>query len=322
MANRNMPRQKSSPINVHKSANEKVALQPPNSYSAERLGLRTILFVIFLCAIWGGLSPALKISLQGVPPLAAAAYRFLIALICLILWAALSRIRWWCPAVSHLHLLAFAAIFVLQISVFNLGTDRTSSSHSIVLLSTNPLFVALGAHFLIPNDSLTLRRAAGLLLAFSGTWVIFAEENKVSTLNGDTLALLAGFLLGLSMVYSKFLIRHLNALEVVLWQLIYGVPVFFLLTLWLEPGQRHELSAPVVAALFYQGAIVAAFCCVAWTGLLRRHSVSQVSAFNFTTPFLGVLLSWLLLAEPISSRFVLGVSLIAVGIYLVANRNN
>ena len=117
---------------------------------------------VFPCAIWGGLSPALKISLEGIPPFGAAAFRFLIGLISLLIWGGFKRIRWWRPAVSHRHLLAFGALFVFQISVFNLGTEQTSSSHSIVFLSTNPIFVALAAHFLIPNDRLNLRRSCGL----------------------------------------------------------------------------------------------------------------------------------------------------------------
>ena len=299
--------------------------QPTNRpFPAEKLGLRTVLFAIFLCAIWGGLSPALKISLEGVPPFGAAAFRFLIGLVSLLIWGSFKRIRWWRPAVTHKHLLAFGALFVFQISVFNLGTELTSSSHSIVFLSTNPVFVALVAHFLIPNDRLNLRKGCGLLLAFFGTWVIFAEgaEFHGNTLLGDSLVLLAGFLLGSVMVFSKFLIRHLTAFQVAVWQMIYGVPAFFLLSFWMEQERSYDVTASVAVALFYQGTIVAAFCFVAWTGLLRRHSVSQVSAFNFTTPLLGVLLSWVLLAEPVSSGFVLGVLLIALGIYLVTNRRN
>ena len=293
-------------------------------FPAEKLELRTVLFVIFLCAVWGGLSPALKISLEGVPPFGAAALRFLIGLVSLLIWGGFKRITWWRPAVAHRHLLAFGALFVVQISVFNLGTELTSSSHSIVFLSTNPVFVALAAHFLIPNDRLNLRKGCGLLLAFLGTWVIFAEgdEFRGNSLLGDLLVLLAGFLLGIVMVFSKFLIRHLTAFEVAVWQMIYGVPAFFLLSFWMEQERSYNITASVAVALFYQGAIVAAFCFVAWTGLLRRHSVSQVSSFNFTTPLLGVLLSWLLLSEPISSGFVLGVLLIALGIYLVANRRH
>ena len=119
-------------------------------FSADKLGPGTVLFVIFLCAIWGGLSPALKIFLEGVPPFGAAAFRFLIGLVSLLIWGSFKRIRWWRPAVTHRHLLAFGALFVFQISVFNLGTELTSSSHSIVFLSTNPLFVALVLTFSFP----------------------------------------------------------------------------------------------------------------------------------------------------------------------------
>ncbi len=311
-------------MSIQKSSSSAGTKPLGRPFPAEELGLRTALYIVFLCAVWGGLSPALKISLEGVPPFGAAALRFLIGLVSLLIWGSFRRISWWRPAVAHKHLLAFGALFVFQISAFNLGTELTSSSHPIVFLSTNPVFVALAVHFLIPNDHLNLRKGCGLLLAFLGTWVIFAEGGEFhgNTLLGDALVLLAGFLLGIVMVFSKFLIRHLTAFEVAVWQMIYGVPAFFLLSFWMEQERSYDITASVAMALFYQGAIVAAFCFVAWTGLLRRHSVSQVSVFNSTTPLLGVLLSWLLLAEPISSGFVLGVLLIALGIYLVANRRH
>ena len=78
------------------------------------------------------------------------------------------------------------------------------------------------------------------------------------------------------------------------------------------------VSYAVVAAVLYQGLVVAAFCFVTWTNLLRRYSASKMTAFHFTTPIFGVLLSRLILGENILPGLAAGVALVAIGIYVVS----
>ncbi len=190
-----------------------------------------------------------------------------------------------------------------------------------MFLSTNPLFVAFLSHFLIPNDRLSLVKLVGLSLSFVGIYVIFLEGGEApsrSQLHGDLIVLTSGFLLGLVQVYCKFLIRTLNPFQIVIWEMIYGVPLFFLGSLSLEGNSVYRLTPAVVASVLYQGIAVAAFCFATWTHLLERFSASRLSAFQFTTPIFGVILSWLLLGDSTSLTFLIGVILVATGIYLVS----
>lgn len=284
------------------------------------MGAAVVLLALFLCALWGGVAPAIKVSLRGMPPVAIAAWRFLMALICILLFCWATRTSWQVPKRFHKALIPFSLIFVVQISVLNLGTQLTSSNHAVVLLNTNPLFVALLAHLLIPNDRLNLWKVSGLLLAFAGVYVIFREPVSAGAPDspaGNVLALGSGFLLGGIQVYSKFLVRELSAVQLVVWEIIYGVPLFFAGSLLFEGNARYDLTPSVVAALFYQGTFVAAFCFVTWAHLMKRYAASKLSAFQFTVPIFGVTLSRAILGESVSPAFALGVALVAVGIYLV-----
>ena len=132
--------------------------------------------------------------------------------------------------------------------------------------------------------------------------------------------LVSGFILGVLGVYTKKLVQRINAYKLLFWQMIFALPLFFGLGLIFERSSPHTLSLRLVLAILYQGAIIAGFCFVAWTLILKRHSASKASAFLFATPLFGVGLSSLMLQEAITPYLIVGAILIAGGIYVV-NRN-
>jgi len=289
------------------------------SFGNESFGVKSALLVVLLCFLWGGLTPSLKLSLMGIPPLAVAGWRFLTGLIAIWVWCRLNGIRLYVPRKAHLPLFLYSLVFVVQISGVNFGTRLTTSNFAVILINTSPLFVALLAHFLIPNDKLTLRKAIGLAVAFLGVTVIFlASAPGTDQLRGNVLVLLGGFLLGVIHVYGKFLLRRLSAFQVVFWEFVYGISFFFPLSLLFESGETYRLSAAVIVAVLYQGLVIAGFGFVTWVYLLQRYSASKLASFQFSIPVFGVVLGWLILGETLTWRLGAGVLLVAVGIYAVS----
>jgi drug/metabolite transporter (DMT)-like permease len=285
------------------------------------MGRQGVAFALLLCFLWGGLAPALKVSLRGMAPFAIAGWRFLLALACILLWCRVNQIDWQIPRRMHVSLMAFSVLFALQIGLLNLGAQWTSSNHTVVLLNTNPVFVALLAHFFIPNDRLSWQKAAGLFGAFAGVCVTFLETVRMSGESpwlGDSIVLVSGLVLGVLHVYSKFLVHRLTPFQVVVWQMIYGVPLFFLASAFLETTSTNGLSWTVVASILYQGVAVGAFCFTGWTHLMQRFAASKVATFQFTTPLFGVVLSAWILGESTSATLLAGGGLVALGIYWVA----
>ena len=281
----------------------------------EQMSARYVFFTLLLCAFWGGIIPAIKVSLSGLPPLATGVSRFFLGLLFLLVWCFLKRIPWRLTPGYHGALLLLGLIFVIQISALNLGTRITSSSHAAVFVNTSPLFIAFLAHFLIPNDRLNRKKMSGLSVAFLGVCFIFLDTPP-TFIAGDWMVLGAGFLLSITQIFSKFLVRTLSPFQILIWQMIYGVPILlFLSALW-EKDSTFHLTPWVLLSLLYQSLGVTLF--LIWLHLLRRFSASRLSVFQFSVPLFGVLLSWMILGESVSLSFGLGAALVAAGICLVS----
>lgn len=280
----------------------------------------TVLYILSLCALWGGNMVAMKVGLRGVPPLSAAGFRFLLASLSVLTFALLRRVRLRVDRGLWPHLLALGALFVLQHSVFFLGLRLTSASRSAVFLFTQPVFTVLLAHVLVPGEHLTPARARGILLSLAGLLVVFGERlsgGTSTTLLGDGLVTASAVAWAVQSVYMKHLIVRVNAFVLTLYQMVIALPWFFLGNRLFEPRLVHVVDARIALAFLYQGSIIAGLTFVAWTALMRRHQIGQLSAFIFLTPLFGVFLSWLLLGDPLTLGLIAGLALVAAGIALV-----
>lgn len=280
----------------------------------------TVIYILFLCALWGGNMVAMKIGLQGVPPLGAAGLRFLLASVSVLLFAWVRRARLSVDPTLWPHLVALGALFVLQHSVFFLGLNLTSASRSSVFMFTQPVYTVFLAHFLVPGERLTPTRGGGILLSLAGLLVVFGERlagGSWTMLLGDGLVTVAAVGWALQSVYMKHLLYRADPFVLTLYQMVIAFPCFFVANRAFEARLIYFVDAKIVLAFLYQGSIIAGFTFVAWTALMRRHQVGQLSAFIFLTPLFGVFLSWLLLGDPLTPPLLAGLVLVAAGIALV-----
>ena len=281
---------------------------------------RVILFVLFLAMLWGGNAVSLKIGLQEFSPFASAGLRFTIGLALIAGWASANGISIKPQRHEYLRLLLTGILFITQIAALNMGADFTRAGRTAVMTNTYPLFVALIAHFVVPGDYMTRRKALGLAFAFGGICFVFRDNfigGAGDFLLGDLLTLLGGFLLGLLIVVTNRLIQNINTYCVLVSQMVIGVPVFFTLSAIFEGKAGYGFSFAALFAILYQGAGIAGFCFVAWTLLLKDYPPSRLSVFFFTTPLWGILLSNLLIGEPITAGLTIGAALVALGIYTI-----
>ncbi|MFH1567676.1 MAG: DMT family transporter [Gemmatimonadota bacterium] len=293
---------------------------PPASYANERIGLRAGALALLASFLWGGNQIGIKAGLAGVPPIAMAGLRFGIGLAIVALAARLSGVSVRMQPGAWRGHLGLGVLFVVQIIALNAGTAHTNASRSTVLVTTYPFFTAFFAHLFIPGDRLDVPKVAGLGLAFAGVVLMFAGElgaGGASTALGDGIVLLSGMLLGLRQVVLKRLVHGLHPYQVLFWQALMGVPAFAALSWWLEGDATWAWSAGVAAGVLYQGVVVAGLCFILWVSLLSRHSASRLGVFSFSTPVVGVLLSALIMGDPLTPALLGAVGLVAAGIVAV-----
>jgi drug/metabolite transporter (DMT)-like permease len=220
------------------------------------------------------------------------------------------------------HGIVAGILFGSEFGLIFVGLEYTLASRGYVLLYIAPFFAALGAHFFLVGDRLTVWKAVGLLAAFCGVVVLFMKDVgsfSFEALPGDMLFLIAGAAWGATTVYiKKYLVRHTEPLQILFYQLFFSAPFLLIISMVLEDSILWSVSFTLVFSLFYQCIIVAFLSYLVWFVLVSRYPVSLMHAFSFFTPAFGVLFSGILiLGETISPNLVMALFLVSVGMVLV-----
>jgi drug/metabolite transporter (DMT)-like permease len=288
----------------------------------EHLPLTTSLVLVFLCFLWGGNLVSIKISNQGVPPILAAAIRSATAAGLLWAFARARHQEVLLPREDLRYGAIIGALFGLEFLCLYSGLVYTPVSRGTIFLYMHPFWVAIGAHLLLPKDRLTVLKSAGLLMAFIGLFAAF--RSRSATLApvfwlGDLLELAAAFFWASTTLYVKKIAgtRNISHYQTLFAQLLFSVPVLSLGWLVLERSEPYTLTLAVLVAIGYQCLVVAFFSYLIWFWMIHRFPVSRLSAFTFLAPVFGVVLSGLVLREPIPLLLWAGLVLIAAGIYVV-----
>jgi drug/metabolite transporter (DMT)-like permease len=286
----------------------------------ERLTLQAGSLALLTAILWGGNSIAIKVALDGLPPLALAAARFLLGGMAVMLWAIYARIPLRPGSGERRGLFQLVLLFIAQIYLLNAGTHFTTAGRSTVFISTYPFFTAVFAHLFMPGDRLSRLKITGMTLSFLGVVLVFAESltrGDLGYLPGDVMVLMSGLLLGARQVYTKKLTQYIHPARLLLWQAALSLPVFILLSAFLENQIPSGIRPDIVGAIFYQGLVVAGFCFLISVSLLRRYRASRLGVFGFVTPVVGVVFSDLLLGEAISPTLLASVLLVGIGVAIV-----
>lgn len=272
---------------------------------------------LLLAALWGGTATAIKVGLRDLPALGLAGLRFSIGALLVFLWARAQRVPLRLLPGEARPILLLSFVFAAQIATFNWGTGLTQAGRSTLILNSYPLWVLLLAHLFVPGDRLSAAKSAGAVCAFLGLAIVFSESVGANTgsLAGDLMVLLSALLLAAQVVMVNRMVRAIDPNRLLLWQMLFSLPIYFLGSALMGEG-AYRLSLPGLLALLYQGVMVAGVCFIVWTTLLKSYSPSRLSVILFTTPLFGILLSRLVLGEPVSPHLAAGGLLVALGIAL------
>ncbi|MBD3180730.1 EamA family transporter [Candidatus Poribacteria bacterium] len=286
---------------------------------SENLGLKAVIILLFLALFWGGNAVAVKLALKDTEPFMLAGLRFALGAVIVGLWSRFIGIELKPKRDEIIYLIILSLIFAAQIATFNMGTKFTKAGRASLFINTHPFFVAVLAHYFIATDRLSVGKIVGLLLAFGGVLIVFRDDVGLdrTRILGDSLVLISGGLLGILAVYTKRIVQNISAYKLLFWEMIFALVPFFGLSLIFEAPDSHNFTSRLFISIAYQGIVVASFCFVAWTLILKRYSASKASAFLFSTPLFGVGLSKLILDEPVTPYLIVGVILVAAGIYVV-----
>src|SRR5207249_8974084 len=195
------------------------------------------------------------------------------------------------------------------------------AARMVVFVYLAPVLTALGLVWLVPGERLSGAQWAGVLLAFGGLVVAFADSFSAPgrvTLRGDSFGVIAAMLWAATTVLIRSTrLARARAEKTLFYQLAVSAALMPIASLLLgESGVTHP-NATVIVSLVFQSVVVAFASYLTWFWLLTRYLAARLAVFSFLSPMFGVTFGVLILGERLSSSFVLAALLVASGIALV-----
>ena len=278
---------------------------------------KALIAYLVVCIFWGSTYLAIKVGVTELPPFLFAGLRFLVAgLILLALARALGdplpkKSDWRTLAIVGLMLLAGGNAFVVW------SEQYVGSGIASIFVVTVAMWTAL-FDALIPGGSseLNWRVVAGLALGFLGTLLLVGAtpaEILAADKRGPIALTIASASWSLGTVYAK---RHPTKASPYMgaaFQMIVGGGAVALVGTFLGEWASWHLSTRGIGAIVYLVIFGSILGYSAYSYALRHASATIVGTYAYVNPVIAVLLGWLLLHEPVSSR-----TFIAMGMILVA----
>ena len=276
--------------------------------------------MLVLTALWGFQQVTIKWIAADVSLVMQAALRSILATLLLFAWCvAVKQPLFQRDGTLKAGLVA-GALFAGEFVFIYAGLGHTNASRMSVFVHLTPALTALGLHFLVREERLSAVQWGGVLLAFAGIVLAFAEGflTEQSTWKGDLCGVVAAVLwASTTVVIRSTSLARATASKTLFYQLAVSAAVLPLASLALGEKGVVALTPVALASLAYQGIVVAFASYLAWFWLLTRYLAARLSVLSFLTPMFGVLCGVLFLSEPLGPAFGLAALLVAAGIALV-----
>ncbi|CAI2788413.1 Uncharacterized inner membrane transporter yiJE [Serratia grimesii] len=278
--------------------------------------------MMMICAVWGLQQVAIKAAEPDISSVLQIAIRSGIAALAVYLLTRYRGEKFVRDRSTLLAGLCIGLLFALEFFFVSEGLRYTSASHMAVFLYTAPLFSAMGLHFFIRHERLSIIQWAGIAIAFGGVVLaitgIDGSTGAESQLRGDIYGLLAGLAWGGStIVIRTTTLANCSSKQTLLFQLTGACILLSLLAMTAE-SVHFNLSHVAWISLLFQTIVVSFISYLIWFSLLRVYQASSLGILTFMTPIFGILAGVVILGEPLQIEFVLGSVLIVLGLIVVS----
>ncbi|SFJ52225.1 DMT family transporter [Jannaschia pohangensis] len=275
--------------------------------------------IIALGLIWGGTFMVVAIALRGYGPVTVAAARTALGALALLSLVLVLRRPF--PVVTPM-LLAFVAVLgvlttALPFMLLSWGQQYVPSAFAGLSMAVLPLFVLPLAHWFVPGDRLTMRRAGGFGLGLVGALVLLGPGVTAAG-DGDLAAIgrIACLCASVSYAFGSILTRRcppIDAMWLSALTLVVG-SIFLVPAMLLTEGVPQVADPGIMAAIVFLGLIPTAFAALLRVQVIRSAGPSFMTLVNYQVPVWSMVFGTLILGEVLPGRFFVALALIACGL--------
>jgi len=282
------------------------------------------ILLVLLALIWASAFFNIKIATYSFGPVTIAFLRVFFGAIPVLLLCyyknikieAFSKDWYWFAMIGFINLVA--PFFLIAY-----GVKSVQSNLAAILMSTTPLSSTVLGHFYTKNEKFNFIKTFGILIGFSGIIYLFSDnllidENNffsaILILLGSTCYVIGGVL---TLKISKKKNENVTG-SILIWAVIILTPlVIFLEQPWtLTPRLDSSISVIYLGLVSTGIAWLLRFKILVTNGLIFQSQVS------YLIPIFGTILSYIFLKELITTKVLISLIAVVIGIYFVKKADN
>lgn len=293
---------------------------------------RPFLALLAASIIWGAAGPIIKFTLGGIAALPFLSYRFgLSSLIALFStpWGGLKIPA--NPKIIATTVLYGLITSTITLGLLFLGLEKTTVLDATLISVVGPLMiVAAGAVFL--KERVTRGEKIGISIALGGTVIgvlepLLTQEAGAAALGGNLL--IVAYLLSntSSAVLAKRLVRQgVAPLALTNFSFIIGFLTITPLALLISKQPLAEVIAnlafPFHLGVIYMALLSGSLAYTLWARAQRTVDIGEAALFSYLYPIFSAPLAVFWLGETVTTPFVLGALVTAVGVFIAERRSS
>jgi drug/metabolite transporter (DMT)-like permease len=270
---------------------------------------------------WAGAFSAIKALLDhGVGAGDIALLRYLVAApgFAFVLWRAGGL-----PGLTRADAVRLGAAGVLVVAGYhvslNVGTRFTTSGTAALVVALAPA-MTLGLALAVRQERASLRRAAGLAVAFAGVAVVVllgsGAELSFASVKGPLIVLAAPLAFALYNILLLPLLGRYDLLALTAALSLFGTLALLPLADGSTVDAVRGISAGDATLVLYLGVACTLLGYVAWNVGLRGLGSTRAVSYTYAIPVIAVALGAILLDEPVTLWLALGGALVVGGVAL------
>jgi drug/metabolite transporter (DMT)-like permease len=289
-------------------------------HSKSHLSSMRYLTFLLVALIWGTTWTAIKLSLEGYPPVIGATLRFVFAIAMLGLHARVTRLSLVLPRHTIVWVAATAIlVYVVDYGLVYWGEQYLSAGVTAILFAAVPPATMLASVFAFRTETFRYREVVGILFGFLGIVVVFFDPLVATGFSAKaTLAAVAIVVAAMAAAFNIVIAkRHLmlvGAVPLTFHQMLWGTLGLGIISAITGEWRNVHYSLGATLAVLYLGLAGSAAAFVMYYSLLRTMRASTLSTISYVTPLVAVFSGWIVLKESISLRVGSGVVAIFVGL--------
>ena len=277
------------------------------------------LLLAFLALIWASAFFNIKIATYSFGPVTIALLRVFFGAIPVLLLCYFKKIKieafskdWhWFAMIGFINLVA--PFFLIAY-----GVKSVQSNLAAILMSTTPLSSTILGHFYTKNEKFNFIKTFGILIGFSGIIYLFSdnilinENNFISALLillGSTCYVVGGVL---TLKISKKKNENVTG-SILIWAVIILIP----LSSFIEQPWNLNPRLDSTISVIYLGLVSTGLAWLLRFRILVRNGLIFQSQVSYLIPIFGTILSYIFLKELITTKILISLIAVIVGIYFV-----